>query len=416
MIRLFIPLPLVFLVSCGAQSPNAAFETSYDKNRIDVLLQRAVVELDRNKLDSAQSYALDAYNRNPNNYNAAFILANVYVAKAHLTLLDLAGRISSDLDTSNSKASSNTQALDVVSVLQDVISLSSDDIKLLATDDGGTSSTYFKDLPVLKPLKPGSISDTSSPRYKVEGLRLLNQSINVLCPFVDSSITSGTNDSRYNCKKVTNSTVQPKSRVHFAFALSNLLEAIYFNSVIIYGNSVKSSSNSTAAIESSNIFKRIEAIKNVNFTTTAFDATTFSNYSSAVVTLAEDVTSIFDLSQESMLTAMMVDLRVAAKSLKAISGFPNSLRDKIDGVLTTIENTIAKANQDVNSISGQTTELKNQLTKTLFSNLSSSINSVINSIPSGSKTGTTQENIVKACKAVKDVPGFTLPTACNGNT
>lgn len=406
MIRFFVPLLL--LMACGGprSNPNTAFVTTQDKDRIDVLLTRAQVEFDRNKLDKAEEYASLAYSRNPSNQKAARKLASIYVSQGQLSILDIASRVSSDLKTSSSSSSaSNTQALDVLGVLQDVVGISEADFLKLGDFDNSTS-TYFTNLKVINPNKPGSLSDTSSPRFTVKALRQLNKSIAILCPFVSTVATNGSNDARHDCKKVANSNSKSKAQVHFAFAMSHLLEAIYFNAVIQYTDRIQSSSSATAASQNSNLFKRVQAIQSVKFS-----LDTFNDYVTGVSDLVVNIDKIFDTSSTSMLTATMVDLRVTAQSLTAIDGFPQSMIEKINGVITNIQNALDKAGKSKTDISGQTDELKKQLNEALLTKLNTSINTYLGTMTDAQKTSV-QSQLTTLCNSVASVTGGVKPTAC----
>jgi hypothetical protein len=386
------------LLACGG-NPNTLFVSKYDRNRIDVLITRAKIEEDRNNLTKAEEYALQAYTRNPNNQISARLLASIYIGQAQLSLLDIAGRISTDLKTSTG-SSKNTQALDVLGVLQDVVGISDADFEKLGSKN--VSKELFKDLDVINPFKPGSFTDTSSPRYKITALKLLNKSIFLLCPFIPASATSGSQDSRHKCTKNTNSTVEGKAQVLFAFAMSHLLEAIYFNAVIQYSNKLQSSSSSTEVTQNSNLFKRVRVLE-----TTTFEASFVQKYEKAIPELLENLQTIFDLDPTSMLTATMVDLRVTAQSIAAIDGFPTSMIEKIQGVITTIDAAVAKAGKAQNDLTNQTDQLRKQLSSSILSKLNTTAGPLIDKIEKNNG------DISTICDSIKKIPGITVPDVCN---
>jgi len=392
-------LPLFFLTACGF--PNSLFVSDHDKESVAVLLTRAQVEYDRNKLDDAELYASKAYAKNPNNQAAAYLLASVYTSQADLAFLDIAEKIAENLNVSSGSSSSNTQVTDVLGVLANVIGITEADYAKLGTkktdvvpdpnDANGTITvTQFKDLDVIQPFLPGSHTDTSSPRFKILGLRKLNQAIALLCPFVASSVTTGSSDPRHSCTKVTNSKVSGRAQVHFGFAMAHLLEAIYFNAVLQYSN-LQSSSTATL---NSNLFKRVTAIQGFKFTTVEL----LNPYIAGVLELERNINSIFDTTANSMLQSTMVDLRVTSQSLAAIEGFPPSMLSKIQGVLTNIENSVSQAGESKTNINEQTKALKAQLGGEALKKFSASIESYITSLSTAERTAQDTQ-VKKACGA-----------------
>ncbi len=409
MLRFLLPFCFV-IYSCGVNpNPNSVFVTEHDKNRIDVLLARAKVEQDRNKLPKAKFFALQAYNRNPNNTNAAELLASIYVSEAHLSLLSIASRIANDLNVTGSNAtgaSKNTKVLDVLGVLADVVNLTEADYALLGTKEISTIS-YFTGLDVILPFKPGTHTDSTTPRGSVNSLRKLNQAIALLCPFVETSITDGINDSRYSCAKVTDSKIGNHAQVHFAFGIAHLLEAIIFNAVIQYSNSGPVSANATKAGSNSNLYQRVLAIQNIKIssTTSTEDA---KKYADSIVLLVNDIKNILNFTDSnSMLTALTVDLRVTQQALTSIVGFPPSMLAKIQGIQTTIQNSIDQVGKTGTSVTNQSQAIQQQLSNQAITKLNSSITNFYNNMTEDQrKQNKTQ--IDQVCSSYSSVVGDLL--------
>ena len=403
-------LPLLILMACGGGTlnPNSAFITTHDKHRVDVLLQRAQVEYDRGNLASAENHAKEAYNINSNNKDAALQLANINIAKAKLSLLDIAGKISKRL-TVDSGTTSNTQAVDVLGVLGDVVGITDGDYALLGTvrDNTDPVITPFDKLDVVEPLAPGSHTNPSSPRYKVEVLRRLGEAIAYLCPYVPESVTQGSTDSRDLCSKVSGSTSVNQAQVLFAFGMAHLFEAVFFNDVLMYSNAETNTTTGSSAISNSNLFQRVKAIENIQFS-----ISTATTYLAAVKEVVRNITSIFNSGDtSSMLTATMIDIRLTQQSLTAIEGFPTNLLAKIKDVQTTLDAAVAKAGQSSSNITNQTKALNDQLSATVIAKLNASITKYIASVPAG-QSSTAQVQAI--CDQYKSITGFlnasTAPT------
>ena len=68
MLRLLTLLLLTLGTGCGVDSSiNSIFVTSADKDRVDVLISKARINLDRGRYPEAEEYAEKAYEINPNN-------------------------------------------------------------------------------------------------------------------------------------------------------------------------------------------------------------------------------------------------------------------------------------------------------------------------------------------------------------
>lgn len=393
--------PLLILMACGGGSigPNGLFVTRHDKARIDVLLEKARMAYDKGDLDQAEEYSSEVYNLNTKNQDAALMLANVRMAKAKLSLLDIAGEISDNLKVSSGTAT-NTKALDVLGVLGDVTDISAAEYAELGTLRNNTGITLFADLDVIEPFAPGNHKTTTSPRHKVEPLRFIGESIDLLCPFLPAKATDGSTDTRDTCTKVTNSTSMNQPQSLFTFAMAHLFEAIFLVKVLMYTTGTSTSTSTSTSTDSaiatnSNLFRRVKAIEGLKFS-----VSNASTYLSAVTEVVRNVSKVFDSgSTDSMLTAIMVDLRVTTQSLGAIDGFPKDLLAKIADVQTTINKAVTKAGQSTSSISSQTKALNDQLSATALAKLNASITTYLASIPSGQQA----ETVTAVCAEYKKV-------------
>ena len=410
--------PFLLLLGCGGQNglnPNAAWVTDEDKARVDVLLARSKIEFDRNNLGKSEYYANKAYKQNTNNQEAAQQLGNIYIGKAHLALLDIASRISTDLNTGESGAS-NTQALDVLGILADVAELTQAEYQGMGTlrtstvtyNNAQVEIPAFDNLDVIVPFTPGSYTDKNSMRYKVSRLRMINQTIGVLCPFIEKSVFNGVSDPRYNCRKVKDSTANVHGQVLFTFAIAHLLEAIFFNAVLQYSNNVSSSTTGTVAAESSNLFKRAQAMQNTRFT-----VNNSSVYAAGMIELVYDINNTFSSASDSMLAETLIDLKVTSQALGAIKGFPQGLRSKIEDTQTTIQKAIAKVGQSQSNVSNQIKALKDQFSAAAISKMNTAITAFNTNNPSASA------QIKDVCNAYKTLTESLLneanaptPTGC----
>ncbi len=397
--RLFILSLLVF--SCGPGSnPNQVFVTSRDKERIDALLVKADIGLDRGRLSDARDAAEKAYEKNKNNMTAAVTLANIIIEQANLSLLDIAYKIANDLG--GAKTSSTAKASDILGTLAGIVGLQASDLDKIATKKA-SQNPFFTDLDVYYPLTPGLLSKLDSPRFQMPLLRSINQAIEILCPFVKESVTQATEQQRAKCKKVADSEITNRATVHLSYALAHLFEAVIFNSILTYANGTFKLA-STDSATTSNLFLRAGKLQNV-----PFNATNASNYFSAVLELVDNINNVLDITDESMLTETMADITIAVKSLEAITGVPKSLIGQLDAVLTNIEKAVTSAGKSKDLLIDKTKAFKAQLSEAVVSKLGDSLASFIGNIPS-SELKSRQADIDRACASYKTLANNSLQT------
>ncbi len=375
-----------------------------DQERIDTKLQLARIDLDRDELEEAEKKAQEAYDLNPENLEAAQLLSNIYLAQGEVSLLDIAGRIATDLNTPTDQ--NNTQAGDVFGSLSDLVKISDEDFSNLGTLNQSTNS-FFTGIDVYYPSVPGLVTNVDSPRYKVKSLRYLNKAINVLCPFVSNQVTDSSADTRDSCSKVTTAIKTGSAQVHFTYAMAHFLEALVFNSVINY-------SNPTTATPPNNLLRRVSTIQSTKFT-----VENAASYAQAVTELKTATDKILDVSStNTMLSELMQNINTTVAALGAIENFPPSMISKIKGVLTTLETAISKAGKVENNIGGQTQALKDQFLTKVTGTLGKSIDSFVKSIPADQRAAQ-QSKIDEVCKSYNDLAdsfvtsiSLSTPTGC----
>lgn len=406
-------LVLIAFFGCGENSINKMFVTQKDKQRISSLIAKGRMAFDRGDLDTAEEMLSQARRINIESEEAVRLLGYVYLARADITPVSMVRKIMDN----NKKNTTTKDAADALSKLSVIVAISKADLSLMAKEDTeGGKNPYFTGITVFEPLAPGSINNIGDPRRTVNTLRWLNEAIKIICPFVQSSVTASSVDPRHTCTKVSK---PGGAATHLLFALAHMIESLVFNTVLLYNDSsfaLAATAATETAADSSNLFKRVAAINKTNFSISEI-----GDYVRAVAILKGNVEKVFDTSADSMLSAVLIDLKTVVGAFEAIPGIPKEVTKQVSDGLKSIEDTVAKAGKSTetgaDATASQTAALKSQLNTALSTTLKTSIESFT---ANKSSSGATDEQIQEVCTAYKDIAttgleglaGVTLPSGC----
>lgn len=398
---------LTALLSCGSSSPNALlFSSKADKERIESLYAEGRTAYDNGQFDKAIEKLKKAYDLNPNYEKVAQELAFAYLGKAGFDMFSTAKKMM-DLDKQNKATGTSSDAAGALSGYSILLNLTSaDQLKMgtLVSSD----NPFFKDLDVIHPKDPGVIEDADSVRSVVDTLRYVNQAMMTICPFVDSALWAG-DSTRFGSCKATNAQEDRPSQSHLIFGIAAMIEAISFNTILLYSGSSSSltlDSSGLAAAGSSNLEKRAAAMNQKTFT-----ASQIADYSDAVTELQSDISAVLNTSATSMLSATLIDLRLAVNAFKQIAGMPQSVTDSLNGGLKTLEKGAVTAGESAGSFDGQLATLRQQMTGTVITQLKTSIKTAL------AQSGVTAEQKKAVCDAYTTITTGTTaasekPTGC----
>ena len=144
-----------FIASCGSYSLNSLFVSEEDKLRVDVLLDQAIMSLDKGEYRDANNYIQKAALIDPQNEKIAQTKGYVVLGQAGFDVFSITLKL---MENQTSKDGENAGFLNI---LFDVLSINQEeDFAKIGEVDDGSSVSFFNGLKVYKPYKPGSITDT----------------------------------------------------------------------------------------------------------------------------------------------------------------------------------------------------------------------------------------------------------------
>lgn len=418
--------PLLYLISCGGEQQSLhklLFVTSDDENRTDVLIEKARLDFDSGNYYSAQEKTEKILSSDPEHRAAILLKANSELAMAELSLLDIITRVIDDTTSSTSSTTSDTaDTLNNLSSL--VLNLTTSDYEALGTMSTLNNNSILGEIGVITPTDPGDFETPGTPRHDLNSLRLINQAIKTVCPLISTEVlTSLPSNSRYNCAAAAN---QGSVQASFIFFTGHFVEALIFNSVLLYSDSDNNASSlqllTDSAEANSAIFKQITALENGSSQTQdSFDALT--DLTEAISEVTKNVQSIFDTSDGSMLSSLMVNLRTAVDVIGAIDGVPDDFTKSLTSALDNIEETAAKAGESTNSVSSETSALKQKLSGQIVQKLNTQMKTFFSKVDtlkaeSGGDLSECQKAKVKnmcsqSSSIVADFDSIATPDGCN---
>ena len=401
-----------------ACNPNEVFVDPADKQRVDVLLQRGRLHYDQGDFDEAIAAAQEAAAIYPYQEDAGQLLASAYFGKAGFSfievlikIVDLQGDLSRSADTS-----------DLLGVLSTLLELDEQDLEAMTDGKSVSENQFLSGLDVFYPQNPGNYNEAGTPRNSVSSLQFLNQAIAALCPFVTTAelVTQMSQDGniRYTCTK-SPAVMDNGAQSLFLFALAHLIEAISFHMVLLYepasfADELATESSSTESSSTGltgNLAARADKINASEIT-----ASTVGDYVAAVEQLQVDIDKVLNTTSGSMLNQTVLNFNMAAVAFKNIPGMPDSVSESIEKQLTKLEEAVAKAGQQKDSVDAQAGVFKQQLNKSLVPKLTESIERFNTQIAAnGELTAEEEAQLDQVCTAFESIISGTtesLPDAC----
>ncbi len=390
-----LTLAALLLAGCGAGT-NFNQIWGGDDDAFDSLMARARISYDRGDFKDASELAEKARAINPLSEDANILLGYINLSLGGIDPFILAQRLI-EVNTPESAATNLAEGSNsggVAGTLQNLnklINLTSDDLTLLSESYETPASSFFAEIPILRPK-----TVTAELRETVPVLKAMNNALKYVCGFVEDGVrvAADPRDSFESCPKVAGEKSQTY-KAHFLWAFAHLTEALVFQSVLLYSDG-KDGKNS-------NIEQRSKKINNADFSATGTAGLT--TFVTTVAELKESVDAIFASETTvaggvTQLTATLNAMQSVSLAFAALPGMPSDLTSKI----TTAMDEIKKIGQKINTSSetlGQSQALKGQMTETFSKTVATKIDETIckeytscNAVPEEVKNS---EDVKKLC-------------------
>jgi tetratricopeptide (TPR) repeat protein len=395
------------IITCGDNAPlNSVFTTGDDKTRVDYILAKAQAHLDNGNFDSAQNLAERALAINAHNETAAQLLGFALLARAGLSPFEMAEKL---IDVAESSASGTTGILFALSPIAET---EASDFDVIGTRDH-SNLAIFEDFDVYTPNLPGSLEDPNSPRNQVHVLHTTNRIIEAICPFVDPNALQPDVDNRHVCDFSFARKDAPTQSL-FLWALAHLVEALALNKVLMFRddlidpNATEATSNDTSSL---NLFKRVTALQ------ASQSQLSITDFVTAVTTVQNNILSIYDDAEGSLLFTVMTDLTAVLKAFQAIDGIPDSVVASLRSVIDSINTQASQIGENSDTVSGQATGFRDQLINAMSSNMAENVDQYISDNDLDAANATQEQIDAKntLCEALSSVEtaGVSLPNACS---
>lgn len=385
------------LSSCGSSNFNQIFKVSGEDKRLDSLLALGRISFDRGEYDKALDVAKEAYAANPNSEEAAVLLGYAYLGSVGSDPFGMVRNIiEAQEGEGGAKLATSNDTSDVLSSFSSVIALSDDDVQEMLDAKAGVSTNPFfvgKDVYIPKL--------ASEARANVSMVNSVSKAITAICPFVsESSKIDGY--ALHNCESANiDSKIQAKS--DFLWALAHLAEGLAFNAALFYspGTALMQGATSNTPIAA-----RVAALQGT------VNPSQVADYISAVDELKDNITDIFNTSEDGMLYSLLADLSAVSKGFGSIAGMSGDVSDSIDSALGKVKTQSESYSGEDSELGSQSEALKNQFNENINNKLKTSITTFNND---GSHTA---EDKAKLCESYKEItdyasnPGVQLPTGC----
>lgn len=370
--QLTVLILVIALSSCSAETNPASYMAHPEgANTFENYLFEAQRAVDSGDYDRAIELAGTAYSIDSGSERAALILSLSYLSKVGVSPFELAKALISD---SEGEKDSSSQSQNPLGSLTKLIGLEEEEINQMTLENnetiasdgsvlkGAPSEGVFKDYPVLFP--------KSAIEARISGgeaIKLINQSIALLCPFVSESakVMEPVADIRhtYEVCPPADKVIEDPNKAHFLWSMAHLTEATAFNSIVLYDPSG----------EGANLLRRSDAISDPS-------AIGLVEYLAAITELTETIGIIFPAASNpvnpSMLEAMVSDLKAADQGFALLSGMPESMTVSIRSTLEKIEEQQAKiqeANGDTDAADAQNQAFQESLTGSVSENIKNQI-------------------------------------------
>lgn len=389
---------LFAITACGeASNINGFMMTKGQKTALDVLVFKARQAYDKGDFATADEFANQAYEINPDNEEVAILSGYINLSMAGIDAFQLA----KGLINKSSKSSGNAD--DALSPLASILGLTSEDLSTKVGTLQESKLATFASYPIIKP------SCADDARIALDKLARANKAVQRVCPFVAAGLklSSEPRHSATACVPSKN-ILHAASKANFLWAFSHLTEALAFYSAFSY---------STTGDGVTNLQGRVNAVS-------ALKPDSLAGIQELVTASTELAASIEDVlpvaasgicaGKTTQMVAMLNDLKATSLGFANLPGVPEKLTKSIVGAIDKIEQFSKNIPNTDQAASAQQDALKGQLTKAIAEKLGSKISDLKASNPDVS-----DEDISKMCDSFDSIAGagaetgqVTKPTEC----
>ncbi len=374
---LALMLPVALLYSCGSAS-NVNQIWGEDDEGSDSMLAEAVAAYDAKDYQRSENLSIKLLARNPDNEDAAIMLGYTLLSRGGIEPITLARKLiqlsgdsaksEAEAEPTDPDASKSTDATGSLTQLGSLINLNETDFGNLAEktfdkdSNGGTEPNLFAADNAL--IIPAKISDEL--RAKVPVLSYMNRALLAVCRFVDDT-AKVPEDARHADPSCAQTSVKRKkmAKAHFLWAFSHLTEALVYQSVILY-----SGANNAGV---SNFQQASNSINTKDY------GTDIPLFVANVSEMKNAVDLVFDTSENTMITATLLNLEAVSLAFAAIAGLPEGITAQITKSLEELK----KVSTTLGStgVEGNTQALKGQMTEKFATVVGEKITAVTDSNP-----------------------------------
>ena len=349
-----IPLFLMVFVATGCGFKANLWGRSVPgshKQEFSNQLDLAQSSYDQGDFGEALKYAGNALTIDPSSQEAALSYGFTSMALAGCELYSLARGLVGLKDKGDGGAVATLTAL------RSVIGLTQDELLSMGKED-----RFVADLPIILP------SCAETVRQSVIRLSYLDQAIQVICPFIDSSVLNRT-DRRQQCKR-SDLAAATTEQAYFLWSMVHLTEALMFNQVLTYA---------TIDPTQPNLQLRVSRLSN--------DKEVLSNpgrFLEALDKLSVTMQAIFPNSgicangtPTTQFSATLNDLMAVEAGFSQLLSMPKTVRAPIDNALKALQ----AGSQQSPVGNGSLNKLRGQFGTTIAKSLATTIDDQISHLP-----------------------------------
>lgn len=307
--------------------------------------------------------AIQNEEKNGTDTSAALTDAELFGDAAEMRSLAMAAQQQSGTSSGSAEDSSSDASTTLTKLQARLLNLSDSDKTALV--ESTTNSGLFASAPISVPRKI-----TDDVRNGVTTLSFMNKAMRSVCRFVNdgAKVEGDSRDTDAACT-IVDFERKNAAKAHFLWAFSHLTEALVYQSVLLTSTVESGKSNFQVAVDSLNNkkFENVDGIQ--QFVTDVQDLRTVIN-------------SVFDTSDDSMLTATLRDLTAVQNAFDQMVGLPDEMKTqitnamaKINDVATKLNEATTKANQV--GLSDKSKALKGQMTSKFSKTVGSKIDKVV---------------------------------------
>jgi hypothetical protein len=355
-------LSLIFASCSNELSFYEPFLYPYEEEKLSVLLETAQHHYDRGDFEKARAAIDKAERIAPQSEDIALLYGYIHLGLANVDTFALTKAMITKGDSAASLEGTSGGADAFLSSMSGrLVKATPSEIQNLGVIINDDNYSQFQQYPLYTPKNVTEIQDAD-----LKALADLAKIIKKSCAFISLSLLDD-NDARHLACKQRHVFASTKNKVLFQilWAFAHMAESLHYYKMIQYKDD---------SSELPHLQLRMNAIQSASLPLT--------QYVSHVSELASNVDAIFDSSSDSMFSATLRGLQIAARTLNDIANLPKQLKNSINKAIDSID-----ALKD--SVSGGDDNLKegnafkNQLNKAISRELGSKITELAESDPDG---------------------------------